>query len=160
MQTSESRLFTARGEFHACIDELLVRTRLLLATYDHDFSDWPLESRRCFDALTQLLGRPGAGWRLIVRDPDWLERHGARFGQLRRLHADRIQCRCAPPAVAPAAGIALGDRNQLLRRADLTAFRGRALFAAEPAEIDPWRLRFEALWDESTPCLVATPLGL
>ena len=96
---------------------------------------------------------------MIVYQPDWLERHGARFGQLRRRFAAGIECRTPPPSLVPDDGLLLGDHHHLLRRASSHAWRGRAIYAGSE-DIDPWRIRFGQLWDESTPCLTATSLGL
>ena len=159
MQTTETRLFSSRGEFHQCVVELLARTRLTVAMADRDFSDWPLESPAVFEALSRILRTPDASVRLVVQQPEWLERYGARFGRLRRDFAGRIECRQPPPALRTRDGLMLGDRGHLLRRADVDAFRGRALFAVAEG-LDPWRIRFESLWDESTPCLAPTSLGL
>jgi hypothetical protein len=159
MQASESRLFSFRSEFHRAVQELLVRSRLSIALADMDFSDWPLETPDAVAQVSRILQHPESGLRLVVHAPDWLEKYGARFAQLRRTFSGRIECRQAPPTVTAGEGLMLGDRLHLLRRAHYQSFRGRVTFAM-PEEVDPWRHKFEALWQESTPCLTATTTGL
>ena len=161
MQATESRLFDGRRDFHDNVLEMLARTRLTVALADRDFSDWPLETPAAFDALARILMQRDGRLRVIVYQPDWLERHGARFALLRRRFAAGIECRTPPPSLAPADGLLLGDRHHLLRRASSAAWRGRAIYAAGVREdVEPWRIRFESLWEESIPCLTATSLGL
>jgi len=159
LQAPESRLFSFRTEFQESVLELLSRTHRSLALADHDFSDWPLESPQAFADLSRLLKQPEASLRLVVHAPEWLERHAARFAQLRRAFSGRIECRQAPGTLAPGEGLLLGDRIHLLRRAHYQAFRGR-LQLAMPEAVEPWLRKYEQLWQESTPCLTGTTTGL
>lgn len=159
MQASESRLFAFRSEFHQAVQELLMRTRRAVALVDRDFADWPLESPAAIAQLERILREPESRLRLIVHSTDWLEKHGARLGQLRRTFAGRVECRQAPASVAAGEGLMLGDRLHLLRRAHFESFRGRVMFAM-PDQAEPWSHKYEALWEESTPCLTNTALGL
>jgi hypothetical protein len=159
LQAPESRLFSLRSEFHRSVLELLSRSRRSVALADHDFSDWPLESPAAFAELSRLLKGPEASLRLVVRSPEWLERHASRFGQLRRSFSGRIECRQAPAAISADEGLLIGDRIHLLRRAHYQAFRGRLLLAM-PEAVEPWLRKYEQLWQESTPCLTGTTTGL
>jgi hypothetical protein len=159
MQAPESRIFSFRSEFHQAVTDVLVRSRIGIAMADYDFSDWPLESPEIVAALSRILREPGSGMRVVVQSPDWLERHSARFASLRATFADRVACRQPPPGIAPGEGLLLGDRMHLLRRAHYESFRGRVQLAM-PEQADPWRHKFEMLWQESTPCLAAKTLGL
>lgn len=159
MQAPESRLFAFRSEFQLSVLEVLGRARRTLALADHDFSDWPLESPQAMGELARLLKEPDARLRLVVQAPEWLERHAARFGQLRRTFASRIECRQAPAGLAAGEGLLIGDRIHLLRRAHYQAFRGRLLLAM-PEAVEPWLRKYEQLWQESAPCLTSTATGL
>lgn len=159
MQASESRMFAFRSEFREAVQSLIARSRLTVAMADRDFSDWPLEEPATIAELTRILREPGSGLRLIVHSPQWLERHAARFATLRASFGDRVECRQAPPGMAPGEGLLIGDRMHLLRRAHYDAFRGRVSFAM-PEQVEPWRHKYEQLWQESLPCLSATTLGL
>ena len=159
MQAPESCMFSFRREFHQSVQTLLERTRLTVAMVDRDFADWPLEAPATIAALSTILHEPGSSLRLVLHAPQWLERHGARFAALRARFADRVECRQAPTGIAPGEGLLIGDRMHLLRRAHHDSFRGR-LQLAMPEQVDPWRHKFELLWQESVPCLTATTLGL
>ena len=123
MQASESRLFSYRSEFHQAVHELLRRSRRSVALADRDFSDWPLETAEAIAQLSRILREPEGGLRLVVHAPDWLEKHGARFAQLRKVFAGRIECRQAPPSIAAGEGLLIGDRLHLLRRAQRSLLR-------------------------------------
>lgn len=159
MQAPESRLFSFRSEFHRAVLDLLARSRHSLVLADYDFSDWPIESPAGCAEISRLLRQPDASLRLVVHSPEWLERHGARFGQLRQVFAGRIECRQAPAAIAAGEGLMIGDRIHLLRRAHYQAFRGRLLLAM-PESVEPWSRKYEQLWQESAPCLTGTTTGL
>ena len=159
MQVPESRLFSFRSEFHESVLAVLARSRHTLAFSGNDFSDWPLESPDASNHLARLLREPGSSLRLVVHCPDWLERHAPRFAQLRGTFAGRLECRQAPPAIAPGECLLIGDGMHLLRRAHYQAWRGRLLLAM-PQEVDPWSRKYDLLWKQSTPCLAPTATGL
>ena len=159
MQTSESRLFSFRSEFHQAVHEVLARSRLSIALADRDFSDWPLETPQAIAQLSRILREPGSSLRLVVHSPEWLEKYGARFAQLRSLFSGGIECRQAPASLASTEGLMFGDRLHLLRRAHHQSFRGRVSFAL-PDQVDLWRQKYELLWQESSPCLAVTTVGL
>jgi len=152
-------LFRSRGEFVEAILAALAGCRAELTLADRDFSDWPLESPQGVELLARVAAAPHARIRVLVADPDWLERRAPRFVALRRRHAAAIQCRRIPPALANGEGVLIADRLHLVRRARATLFRGR-LSLADPAAAEPMAARYDALWDESEPCLPAAPLGL
>lgn len=159
MQVAESRLFYSRSEFHESVLAVLACSRHSLVLSGNDFSDWPLESPHAFGHLSRLLRQAGSSLRLVVHSPEWLERHGVRFGQLRSTFAGRLECRQAPPDIAPGECLLIGDAMHLLRRAHYQAFRGR-LQLAMPQQADPWCRKFELLWKQSTSCLAPSTTGL
>ena len=159
MQASESRLFSFRSEFHLAVQELLARSRRSVALLDRDFSDWPLETPEAMTHLSRILHEPEASLRLVVHSPDWLERYGARFARLRATFSGRVECRQAPASLAAAEGLMIGDRLHLLRRVHFQSYRGRVSYAM-PEQTDPWRHKYDLLWQESTPCLTVTTVGL
>lgn len=160
MKPDASLLFRSRGEFDEAVLTAVTATRRDLLLGDRDFSDWPLETAAGSDALEAFLsGHAEARLRLLVADPDWLERRGARFARLRQRHASAIACRQIPISLYADDGVIVGDGIHLLRRAHHDFFRGR-LSLGRPSDIAPIAQRWNALWDESTPCLATTTLGL
>jgi hypothetical protein len=160
MKPDASLLFRSRGEFEEAVLTALASSRRDLLIGDRDFSDWPIETAAGFDALDAFLsGNTEARLRVLVADPDWLERRGARFARLRRYHASAIACRQIPASLFANDGVIVGDGMHLLRRAHHDFFRGR-LSLGRPSDIAPIAQRWDALWEESTPCLSTTTLGL
>jgi hypothetical protein len=161
VQPGASLLFRSRGEFGEAVLTALASCGHELALLDRDFADWPLDSPAGSTALEALLaGGTGAPrLRLLVSDPDWLERRAPRWMRLRLRYREAIGCRRLAPGHAVTEGLLIGDRRHLLRRAHADRFRGR-LSLASPAAAEPALRRFDALWDEAIPCLPATTLGL
>jgi len=159
MRPESSVLFRSRGEFTEAVLAALSASRRELLLLDHDFSDWPLDTPLGVGLLSTFLADPVARLRVLVADPDWLERRAARFMATRRRHAAAIECRQVPAALADGEGLLLGDRVHAMRRAHHDFFRGR-LSLADPPTVEPLAARFDALWDESLPCLTAHTLGL
>jgi len=137
---------------------VLQQSRHAVTLVDRTFEDWPLESAAGEQALHALLRR-GAKLRLLVTDADWLARHGSRFARLRREFAAQIECREIPASLRVDESAVVGDRQHLARRSHSDAYQGRGVLAS-PSEAEPVADRYQAVWDESTPCLAATTLGL
>ena len=76
--------FDDRAAFRTAVLQLLRAARESLLLVDRDFSDWPIESADGESGLREAL-RAGVRLRLLVLDPEWLARHGARFARLRRV---------------------------------------------------------------------------
>lgn len=160
MLPDASLLFRSRGEFAEAVLTAIAASRRELVLLDRDFADWPLERPAGCAALGAFLAaEPHARIRLLVGDPTWLETHASRFVALRRRHPAAIECRQVPTHLFTAEGLVLGDRRHVLRRAHGDFFRGR-LTLGDPSAGEPVAARCDALWDESTPCLPPTVLGL
>jgi len=158
MKEAEHFTFDDRAGFSAAVLRVLPLCRHAIALVDPDLSDWPFEQRDTADALRAALLR-GARLRLLLADPDWLERRGTRFMRLRREHAARIECRAMPTTLHVTESALVADGQHLVRRVFHEGFRGAASIAS-PSAAEPVRERFDAAWDESEPCLPATVLGL
>jgi len=160
MLPESSVLFRSRGEFTEAVLAAIAASRRELVLVDRNFADWPLETPVGCETLAAFLaGDPLARIRLLVADPDWLERRAARFLQLRRRHPVGVECRRMPESLFNGEGLAIGDRRNLMRRAHGDFFRGR-LSLGDTQAAEPAAARYDAMWDESTPCLPAHTLGL
>ncbi len=159
MRAESSVLFRSRGEFTEAVLAAIAASRHELVLADRDFADWPLETQVGCEVVAAFLADERARLRLMVADPDWLERRAARFMQLRRRHPVGIECRRMPASLFGGEGVAIGDRRHLLRRAHGDFFRGR-LTLGDPQAAEPIAGRYASMWDESTPCLPANTLGL
>lgn len=159
MRPESSVLFRSRGEFNEAVLAALSATRRELLLRDQDFSTWPLDTPLGAEVLTVFLAGPQARLRLLVADPEWLERRTARFAPMRRRFAAAVECRQVPASLASDEGLLVGDRVHAVKRAHHDFFRGR-LVLGDPETAEPLAARYDALWDESTPCLTAHTLGL
>ncbi len=158
MRASSQAGFDDRAGFHAAVLQVLACCRRSIVVVDADLSGWPFESADGEAALRAALAR-GAQMRLLLRDPGWLERHGNRFMRLRRGASERIACRRLPEALRIDDCALLGDRQHLVHRAHADTLRGRWAIAV-PELLENLQHRLDAAWDEATPCLPSTVLGL
>jgi len=160
MDPKGSILFGSRGAFTEAILTAVAASRLDMTVADRDFRDWPFETLAGSQSLAAFFqGEPRARLRLLVAEPDWLERHAPRFGQLRQRHRAAIECRQIPAEFYRGESVLIADRCHLLRRAHHDFFRGRLTLGA-PAEVEQVANRYDTLWHECTDCLGPTTLGL
>ncbi|UCE30384.1 MAG: hypothetical protein JSW68_09910 [Burkholderiales bacterium] len=129
---------------------------LLVAT---DFSDWPLDDMAVHAALREFLHEHRqASLQLLLDDTRHLGRAAPRFCTLRRHYSHLIECRCTPRVMLEEP-CAIADERHMLRRFDNARFRGELALDARQ-EVDELLMLYRPLWNESTPCLPATTLGL
>ena len=159
METPESRLITLRSEFHQAVLDILGRARQQLCIHDRSLADWPLETPAGAAALERMLRAPAAMIRIVVHDRDFIERRAPRTTRLRQQFGARIAVRVAPPTLTASEALLIGDERDLLRRASPEAWRSRVQYEAVE-EVEPWRRKFLALWDDCETELGLTTLGL
>ena len=152
--------FAHRGAFDAAVLSALSASSSELLLMDRDFHDWPLESVQGEALLAAFLGRHrSARVRLLVHEPDWLERHAPRLARLRRRRPGAFECRQIPDTDFDGSGLMLVDRSHVLRRAHFSGFRGtlEPLAAGQAAAL--WQ-RWNGIWQAAADCLPLTTLGL
>ncbi len=155
--------FDTRAAFVGHLQDALERAQREVWLADRDFADWPLAAPPFAAALQDFLRRSAANqMRLLTLDADRIPAAAPRFMQVIRGHALTAQCRVVPAHAAPRFGEAcsmlIADRSLLVRRFHRDHLRGAAAF--DPAGARPWLDQFETLWDESSPTLASTTLGL
>lgn len=158
MRPSETITFDRRADFHAAVIRAIDDSRHALAIQDRSLEDWPLETAAGALALRGALTR-GAGLRILLSQTEWVERHAHRLLRLRRDFAAQVEIRVLPPNLRLAESLLVGDRQHALRRAHADTLSGNCVLAS-PSQAEAPLERFEAAWQESTPCLPATTLGL
>lgn len=156
--TASGSPFEGAQGFREAVLRVIQAARVSLLLVDRDFSEWPLESAAGESALREALHR-GVRLRLLLRDPQWLDRRGARFARLRRRFSHAIECRALPETMELSDSFAAADRTHIVRRVPPDAMRGAAL-RDMPAEVSSATDRAEAAWDESELVLPPTTLGL
>ncbi len=158
MRPSETINFDGRTEFHAAVLRTIEDSRHSLALLDGNLEDWPIETMAGERALRSALLR-GVSLRILLGRTDWVERRAHRLLRLRREFSARIQIRALPANLRLAESLLVGDRQHALRRAHEETLSGTCVLAT-PSQAEAPLERFDAAWQESTPCLPATTLGL
>ena len=152
------RRFEDRRGFDSAVLEVVAAARKSLLMIDRDFSTWPIESAAFEQTLrTRLL--EGVTLRLLVADPDWLSRYGARFLRLRRTFSGRIECRRTPEWMREIDSAIVADRIHVARRIPPDRMSGMVV-SNEPTLSAAVCERPDAVWEDAEPCLPATTLGL
>ncbi len=155
--------FDTRAAFADHLQDALERAQREVWMTDRDFADWPLAQPAFATALQSFLRVSAANrMRLLTLDADRIPSQAPRFMQVLKSHASSAQCRVVPPHAAARFGEAcsmlIADRSLLVRRFHRDRPRGAAEF--DPAAARPWLDQFETVWEESSPALTSTTLGL
>jgi len=98
--------------------------------------------------------------RIVLHDPGPLERDAPRMMQLISRFSHVIYARRSPDNLRHLADThLLADESHGVRRFHVDHPRS-ALILDDPDYINPWRQRFEELWELSHPCLTVNITGL
>ncbi len=155
--------FDDRAAFAAQLQATLERAQTEIWMADRDFADWPV-SHPAFAASMQAFLRRSAAHHLkiLAVDADRLAISAPRFLAVLKAHAHNAQCRIVPAhAVArfgEACSMLIADRSLLTRRFHRDQPGGAS--ELDPGEARRWLDQLEMLWEESTPALASTTLGL
>jgi len=154
--------FETRAAFHRQLQDGLGRAQREVWLADRDFADWPLNSEAFAAALQTFLRQSAANHlKLLTQDAERIAVVAPRFMQVLKPHAINAQCKVVPPHATrfgEACSMLIVDRSLLVRRFHRDHLRGVAEF--DPAAARPWLDQFETLWEESTPAMASTTLGL
>jgi hypothetical protein len=156
-------MFDTRAAFIEHLQDALERAQREVWMTDRDFADWPIAAAP-FTAAVQTFLRASAAnrLRLLTLDPDRIAIAAPRFIEVLKPHSISAQCRLVPPHAAArfaeACSMVIVDRTLLVRRFHRDHLRGAVEF--DPGAARPWLDQFEMLWEESSPALASTKLGL
>lgn len=153
--------FDTEAGYAAAIAAVLAATRHHLCVFDSDLRRTGLEQPARCEILGQILAsRRDSHLRIVLHDPQPLERACPRLLKLLQRHTDRAQVRRTPRQLRHLADcFLLGDERHGVVRFHAQQPRGKLLLEDVEAT-QPWQLRFDELWEAATPCLSATRLGL
>jgi len=155
--------FDTRAAFVKHLIDALGRAQREVWLADRDFADWPLAAGAFTSALQSFLRASAANqMRMLTLDAERIPIAAPRFLEVLKPHAVNAQCRVVPPHAAARFGEACSmmivDRSLVVRRFHRDHLRGASEF--DPAVARPWLDQFEMLWEESSPALASTTLGL
>lgn len=130
---------------------------------DSDFAAWPLNRGDFTGALHRFLrASPANRLHLLTLDAQRIEATAQRLIAVLRTFSHAAQCRIVPGHGAArfgeACSLMLVDQTLVVRR--FHHDRARGVVELDPGGVRIWIDQFQSLWDEATPCLVATTLGL
>lgn len=155
--------FDSRASFHDALQDSLVKAQREIWLADRDFADWPLNGESFTSALQAFLRQSAANQlNVLVQHAERIAVGAPRFLQVLKPHAGNARCRIVPMHAAARFGEACSmmivDRSLLVRRFHRDHPRGATAF--DPVAARPWLDQFETVWEESSPALASTTLGL
>jgi len=155
--------FDTRAAFATHLTDALGRAQREVWLADRDFADWPLANAAFASSLQTFLRTSAANQlRMLTLDAERIAIAAPRFLEVLKPHAINAQCRVLPPHAAArfaeSCSMMIVDRSLVVRRFHRDHLRGA--FEFDPAVARPWLDQFEMLWEESSPALASTTLGL
>ncbi len=154
-------LFDSEADWHTAIELTLALAGRDLRIFDRDLVRMGLHDAARVAALSRFLSA-GRDRRIkvAVHDTGPLERGMPRLLTLMRDHAHVIAVRRTPEHLHHLAeSYLLADGRHGAIRFHESQARGKRIAGSEP-EIRPWWQRFDALWEESSPCSPWAVTGL
>lgn len=141
--------FDSEAGYRAAIDAVLALAHGEIRLFDHDLGKTGLDGKDQAKALDRHLASGGSLHIVVHATQRLLDM--PRLLDLLERRADAMQVRISPDALKHLAdGQVLVDGLHAVRRFHRDHPRG-AIELDVPAEIRPWWLRFEELWEQSLP---------
>jgi hypothetical protein len=165
MKEPETYWGHTRGEFWTSLEKVFGLARHQIWLFDNAFDDWPLESKSTFDILTHSMLRIQTATvadvpvNVLVQQPDWLEKNGIRFKELRKRFSAHIELRLVPQEYWSAESVAIVDQQHAVIRPHKNAYRSKTVIA-QPSELENRLAKLRQIHALSTACLPVTTLGL
>lgn len=155
------QLLTSEADYRQACDTVLSRAEREILIFDRDLVALKFEDTTRLAALTDFLRAGGIrGIRMVLHDPGPLERNLPRLTRLIFRFSHVIEVRQSPDNLRHLADThVLADESHGVRRFHVDQPRS-ALILDDPAYINPWRQRYEELWELSHPCLQVNTTGL
>lgn len=154
-------LLTSEAEYRAACDAVLALARREIQIFDRDLARLQIESRPRVALLAAFLqGGAPRRLRMVLHDPSPLQDDCPRLLQLIGNHAHLVEVRQTPDNLRQLTDThVFADGCHGVRRFHIDQPRS-ALAHDNPDYLNPWRLRFEELWEQSLPCLRLNTTGL
>jgi hypothetical protein len=154
-------LLTSEAEYRQACDTILGRAESEILIFDRDLAALRLEEKARLEALANFIQMDGLRRiRVVLHDPDPVARNLPRLMQFIARFSHAVEVRQSPDNLRHLADThVLADEGHGVRRFHVDQPRS-ALILDDPAYINPWRQRFEELWELSQPCLQLSTTGL
>lgn len=154
-------LIGSRRDVAAAAIALVSHARRTVRCAEHDLAVFGLDASESVGAVERfLLGRRDTRVRLLVDEPEWLERSAPRLRALQRRFPHALELRVASPEdpVGEDGVLLADDRHGLTLRRSAQAW-GEIWLHNEP-HVQPLRSGFDRRWEAAGHNLPVVPLGL
>lgn len=153
----------SRSDLHAAVRSALASAQREILMADASFADWPLNQPDVETILRSFFHASRVNRiRLLTSDASRLGSAAPRLGRVAREFSHAFESRITTVAKGQqwirGFSLLVVDRSRIVRRFHPDQMRGIAEF--NPDEADLWIERFESVWNDSTPGLAATTIGL
>jgi hypothetical protein len=154
-------LLTSEAEYRQACDTVLRLAQHQILIFDRDLAALRLEEMARLELLADFLQRDRLRRiRMVLHDPDRLERQAPRLRQLIARFSQCVEVRQSPDNLRDLQDThVLADDSHGVRRFHIDQPRS-ALIVDDAVYLQPWRMRFEELWELSQPCLRINTTGL
>jgi len=154
-------LITSETEYRQACDTILGRAENDILIFDRDLAALRLEDKARLEVLANFLQMDSLRRiRVVLHDPGPVERNAPRLMQFITRFSHVVHVRQSPDNLRHLADThVLADEGHGVRRFHVDQPRS-ALILDDPNYINPWRQRFEELWELSHPCLSTSTTGL
>jgi len=154
-------LITSETEYRQACDTILGLAENDILIFDRDLAALRLEDKARLEVLANFLQMDSLRRiRVVLHDPGPVERNAPRLMQFIARFSHVVHVRQSPDNLRHLADThVLADEGHGVRRFHVDQPRS-ALILDDPNYINPWRQRFEELWELSHPCLSTSTTGL
>jgi len=154
-------LITSETEYRQACDTILGRAENDILIFDRDLAALRLEDKARLEVLANFLQMDSLRRiRVVLHDPGPVERNAPRLMQFIARFSHVVHVRQSPDNLRHLADThVLADEGHGVRRFHVDQPRS-ALILDDLNYINPWRQRFEELWELSHPCLSTSTTGL
>lgn len=159
--TSGYLALNSEADYREAIDGVIGLATREILIFDRDLVRLQIDTPARIDKLKTFLAlAPYCRLRIILHDSGPAERDMSRLQNLLRTNSHAIECRQIPDNLRHLADAhIIADTQNGVRRFHADHARS-ALITLDEAYLQPWRKRFEDLWELSAVCLTGTISGL
>ena len=157
----QRRLIASRAEFSAALDEVIGRTERSLRIFDPTLAGHGFNTAARDEQLrTFLLKRRSNRVMIAVHDTSAITQGAPRLMRLLRQFSHAIMIHQTNDAIRNLEDVlVISDDLHCVRRPHHAHPKG-VVYLDDPVETREWLNRFNAIWEQSTPAVSATTIGL
>lgn len=159
-EPSFEQMLSLRSEHCSAYIRLIAEATDSIAWLDDNFSESGINSAALVEQFRDfLLGSSKRRVRILTHRSQFLETNAPRFSALLKTFSPQVNVRLVHPEDWQGQAMMLADGRHVLTRPQADRWRGFLAFDA-CTQSEQLALKFDQLWDNATPCLGPTTLGL